>query len=250
MAVNSLSGLILMCRRNVLKTIDKQDPELAGKLGLKETISLKPEALSGDKAYGIGGNLEHLDGEKIKGYISVKDKINRCGPDLFTQDDFSYDSIQDTLNYPAGCIASHSKRDVVHTEDQQRKGLIFQFTRQQCGNCELKAICFTGKSKIHGRAVHISYYEPWYRQMKERMESEEGKAMYKNRYRVEHKIADLARYCGMRRCRYRGLARAGIHNLLAAAVSNIKRMARLLCLVEGVVRLKADKPPEISAVAC
>jgi transposase len=36
MAVNSLSGLILMCRRNVLKTIDKQDPELAGKLGLKE----------------------------------------------------------------------------------------------------------------------------------------------------------------------------------------------------------------------
>jgi len=73
-----------------------------------------------------------------------------------------------------------------------------------------------------------NYYEPYYREMKERMESEEGKACYRNRYKIEHKVADLARYCGMRRCRYRGLARAKIHTLLAATVSNVKRMARLL----------------------
>jgi hypothetical protein len=60
------------------------------------------------------------------------------------------------------------------------------------------------------------------------MESELGQEAYRKRYKVEHKVADLARYCGMRRCRYRSLTRAKIHTLLAAIVSNVKRMARLL----------------------
>ena len=64
--------------------------------------------------------------------------------------------------------------------------------------------------------------------MKERMKSEAGQAAYRNRYKVEHKIADLARYCGMRHCRYRGLVRAKIHTLLSTIASNVKRMARLL----------------------
>ena len=60
------------------------------------------------------------------------------------------------------------------------------------------------------------------------MESDEGKEVYRNRYKIEHKVADLARWCGMRRCRYRGLVKAGIHTLLAAIASNVKRMAKLM----------------------
>ncbi len=63
---------------------------------------------------------------------------------------------------------------------------------------------------------------------KERLATEEGKQAYRNRYRIEQKVADLTRFCGLRRCRYRGLARAGIHTLLASTVCNIKRMAKLL----------------------
>jgi hypothetical protein len=100
-----------------------------------------------------------------------------------------------------------------------------------------------GSLKIHGRTVSISLYEPYYLQMKARMESEQGREIYRNRYKIEHKVADLARYCGMRRCRYRGLERAKIHTLLSAIVSNVKRMARLLCIEE-------DKPPLRAALAC
>ncbi len=74
-------------------------------------------------------------------------------------------------------------------------------------------------------------------------ESEPGKEAYRNRYKIEHKIADLARYCGMRRCRYRSLTKARIHTLLAATVSNIKRMARLLWQ-------SAESPPQGSLVTC
>jgi IS5 family transposase len=78
--------------------------------------------------------------------------------------------------------------------------------------------------------------------MKERLASEAGREAYRNRYKVEHKVADLARYCGMRRCRYRGLVRAGIHTLLAAIASNVKRMARLLWEVP-------ETPPPKTAMA-
>ena len=34
--INSLSGLVDLCRQNVLKDIEKQNPKLAEKLGIKE----------------------------------------------------------------------------------------------------------------------------------------------------------------------------------------------------------------------
>jgi transposase len=205
----------------------------------KAAHSLLPEELSGDKAYGSGANLEILDSEHITGNISLIEKYNRMSPDLFTQNDFKYDAANATLTCPAGCIASPPKKDVVHVEGYRRKGIIFQFTPRQCSGCKLRALCYIGSSKRHGRQVHISVYEPFYRQMQERMKSEAGQEAYRNRYRIEHKVADLARWCGMRRCRYRGLARAKIHTLLSATVSNIKRMARLLY-----------KPPLEAALAC
>jgi transposase len=194
-----------------------------------------PDELSGDKAYGIGVNLEILDSEHITGYVSLKDKYNPKSPDLFSQADFKYDAEKDTLTCPAGCIAPHSKRDLVLTEEVQRNGIVFQFTYKQCCGCELRPLCFKSDSKIHGRCVHLSYYEPYYQEMKARMESEEGKTVYRNRYKIEHKVADLARYCDMRRCRYRGLIKAKTHTLLAAIASNVKRMARLLCPRTGKV---------------
>jgi transposase len=216
---------------NVLKPLLNQQ---------KETLLLVPEKLLGDKGYDAGANLELMEGEKITGYISLRDKANHVDPNFFTVDDFTYDEIKNILTCPAGNIAPHYRKSVFHCKDQKKKGMVFEFSPQQCNNCGLKSICNKTKK---GRAVYISYYESFYQQMKERMASEEGKVVYKNRYRVEHKIADLARYCGMRRCRYRGLMRAGIHTLLAATASNVKRMARLLCP-------KGEKALDLAVLAC
>jgi transposase len=191
----------------------------------EEAHSLVPEEISGDKAYDSGANLEMLDTKGIKGNISLTRKANHIGPELFTVDDFHYEADSDTLVCPAGCKATYSRRAVFHGKNSEKKGTVFQFHPEQCNACALKARCHTSH---RGRAVYISYYHPLFQQMKERMESEAGQAAYRNRYKVEHKIADLARYCGMRHCRYRGLVRAKIHTLLSAIASNVKRMARLL----------------------
>jgi len=129
------------------------------------------------------------------------------------------------LTCPGGHIAVYHRRATFYTDKIKRNGCIFQFHPSLCNACSLKARCHPGNK---GRAVSISFYHSLYQQMQEKMASEEGQAAYRNRYKLEHKIADLSRYCGMRRCRYRGLKRAGIHTLLAAIASNVKRMAKLL----------------------
>ncbi len=199
----------------------------------EEAHSLVPDEMSADKAYDSGANLELLDSKRITGNISLTKKANHVGPDLYTVEDFHYDTERDTLTCPAGNLATYHRRAVFSNEEQKKRGSVFQFNPRQCNACQLKEKCHKGN---RGRLVYISFYEPLFQQMRERMESEEGQEAYRNRYKVEHKIADLARYCGMRHCRYRGLVRAKIHTLLAAIASNVKRMARLLWKT-------ADGPP-------
>jgi IS5 family transposase len=216
----------------------------------QESIALKPENLSGDKAYGTAANLQILASQGITGYVSLKERFNRAGPDYFTQDDFIYDQNDDTVTCPAGCIAHSAHRDLVMTIYKRRFGTHYQFSVTQCKACELRPLCQMSSSQTHGRQICISSAYPYYQEMKARMESEEGKAAYRNRYKIEHKVADLARYCGMRRCRYRGLERAKIHALLSAVASNVKRMARLLCHSEGEVGQLTGFPPQKVAIAC
>jgi transposase len=212
-------------------------------------FNLKPAEISGDKGYDSGANLEYLDNKQITGYISLSGQFNPSGLDLFKRDDFIYDSLTNMLTCPAGCSIKASGREMIFREKHQRKGFVFQFTGNNCMNCQFKSLCYTGKINKHGRSVRVNYFDPYYQQMKQRMESEEGKAAYRNRYKVEHKVADLARYCGMRRCRYRGLSKAKFHTLLAAIVSNVKRIARLLCPPKGEVCPKPDSLPIMLAVA-
>jgi transposase len=207
----------------------------------KGSLSLAPEEFLGDKGYDAGANLEFIEGEKITGYISLREKANHIDPNFFTVNDFIYDEANNTLTCPAGKIAPHYRKAIFHSKDQKRKGMVFEFSPQQCHRCELRPICNKAKG---GRQVYISYYDSLFAEMEKRLSSEEGKQAYKQRYKIEQKVADLARWCGMRRCRYRTLGRAGIHALLAAIVSNIKRMTRLVCPRTGKICPLLDLSPQ------
>jgi transposase len=187
-----------------------------------EVHSLKPQELTADKAYDWGENLELLDNNKTIANIALSKQVNRNGAGYFTVDDFLYDPENIKLMCPAGHISTSCYREILYNN---KPGYAFQFKPSLCNACPLKPKCVKNKQ---GRRIYISYYEPYFRQARERLASEEGKQAYRNRYKIEQKVADLTRYCGLRRCRYRGLDRAGIHTLLATTVCNIKRMVKLL----------------------
>jgi transposase len=187
--------------------------------------SIKPQELTGDKAYDWGENLESLDSNKTIANISLSRQVNRNGAGYFTVDDFLYDHEHIKLMCPAGYVSTSCYNVVLYNYQLNKPGYAFQFKPSQCNVCPLKAKCVKNRA---GRRVYISYYEPYYRLARQRLASEEGKQAYRNRYKIEQKMADLTRYCGLRRCRYRGLNRAEIHTLLATTVCNIKRMVKLL----------------------
>jgi len=188
----------------------------------EEVHSIKPKELTADKAYDWGENLESLANNQTIANIALSKQVNRNGAGYFTVDDFLYDPENNKLMCPAGHISTSCYSETLYNN---KPGSAFQFKPSLCNSCPLKAKCVKNKA---GRRVYISYYDLYYRMARERMATEEGKQAYRNRYKIEQKMADLTRYCGLRRCRYRGLGRAGIHTLLAATVCNIKRMVNLL----------------------
>jgi transposase len=189
----------------------------------EEVHAIKPKELTGDKAYDWGENLELLNSNKTIANIPISKQANRWnGPGYFAVDDFLYDHENNKLMCPAGHISTNCYREILYNH---KPGYAFQFKASLCNVCPLKSRCVKNDK---GRRVYISYYEPYYRQARQRLATEEGKQAYRNRSKIEQKVADLTRYCGLRRCRYRGLNRAGIHTLLATIVCNIKRMAKLL----------------------
>jgi len=184
--------------------------------------SLKPQELTADKAYDWGENLEALANNQTIANIALSKVNHRNGVGYFSVDDFLYDPENIKLMCPAGHISTSCYREILYNN---KSGYAFQFKPSLCNTCPLKAKCVKNNK---GRRVYISYYEPYFRLARERLATEEGKQAYRNRYKIEQKVADLTRYCGLRRCRYRGLDRAGIHTLLATTVCNIKRMVKLL----------------------
>jgi transposase len=183
---------------------------------------ITPRELTGDKAYDWGENLEALTHNQTIANIALSKVNHRNGVGYFTVDDFLYDPESVKLMCPAGHISTSCYSEILYNN---KSGYAFQFKPSLCNTCQLKAKCIKNNK---GRRVYISYYEPYFRLARERLATEEGKQAYRNRYKIEQKMADLTRYCGLRRCRYRGLDRAGIHTLLATTVCNIKRMVKLL----------------------
>jgi transposase len=187
--------------------------------------SVTPKELTADKAYDWGENLESLAAKNTIANIPLtKPGNHRTGVD-FAVDDFLYDPENIKLTCPAGHLSTSCYRVVLSNSRLNKPGYAFQFKASLCNACPLKAKCVRNNE---GRRIHISYYEPYFRMARERLATKEGIEAYSNRYKIEQKVADLTRFCGLRRCRYRGLGRAEIHTLLATTACNIKRMVKLL----------------------
>ena len=199
-----------------LKTLIKEQAEVH---------SLKPQEVTADKAYDWGENLESLANDNIIANIALSRTVNHRNEGYFTVEDFPYDPETNQLKCPAGHISINRYQEILYNYQLNKPGYAFQFKASWCNACPLKPKCVKNNE---GRRIYISYYEPYFRLARERLASEEGKQAYRNRYKIEQKMADLTRYCGLRRSRYHGLGRSGIHTLLATIVCNIKRMTKLL----------------------
>lgn len=133
---------------------------------------------------------------------------------------FSYDRAQNTLTCPAGVTVGQA------FSDRRHRLRVFHFPMTACGSCPRKAACTNAKDGR--RTVGISACNDELREAEVYNRTEAFKADMKLRPPIEGKLAELTRYHGLRRARYRTLVKVRLQCYFTAAAVNVKRWIRLL----------------------
>jgi transposase len=105
---------------------------------------------------------------------------------------------------------------------------VFHFRRSQCAACPLLDRCLARLPAKHGRSVSKNDYQAEYEAARHLAQTEAYAQVRHQHPKVERKLAEMVRYHGGRRARYRGQARVKIQFLLIGLVVNIKRIVRLV----------------------
>ena len=120
----------------------------------------------------------------------------------------------------------------VETERRHRNGKdtgwVFHFKRSLCAACPLLDLCLANLPAKHGRSVSKNDYQAEYDAARQLAQTEAYAKVRKQHPKVERKLAEIVRYHGGRRARYRGRDRIKTQFLLTGIVVNIKRIVRLL----------------------
>lgn len=165
-----------------------------------------------------------LIGSLAKANPSSANQQRRRGvSENFNLDKFNYDAKQDTYRCPAGETLCHKGREfgpgvVVHQ---------YRAKTEVCAVCQFRSECCPG-NQHHGRSVIRAVHSPVVRQFGEKMETQEAKAIYRQRGAVaEFPNAWLKDKLGLRQFRLRGLIKVRLEVLWAALTYNIQQWIRL-----------------------
>jgi len=190
---------------------------------------LKIKEISADSEYGAGHIREALEKRSIDAYIPLYDRGNKHRAGMFGYEDFKYDKERDIVTCPAGntlYFMKHRKRGDISAR-------VYRSRKRDCKICPYLYKCTTSKSTY--RTFEVSDYYGVIKRAELINKTERYKEAAKIRKLcTEPKFAEAKCYHGLRRFRYRGLARVTIQAILTAICINVKRLARVV-----MARLKA-----------
>jgi transposase len=196
--------------------------------GIQEKLAesdLKPEHQYTDKGYVTGENLSESAKRDIQ-LMGEVSQLNNKG--LFTADDFTIDYQTRTAICPAQCTSISWKEQ----ETGKHKGEIQIRYGNQCNHCSLKERCTRNK---RGRRLTML------RKRREESKTDAFRELMKRRPAVEGTISEMVRVHGLRRSRYRGMAKTCFHSLMVGTALNLKR------LVKAISLSKSDQKQQLAA---
>jgi hypothetical protein len=185
---------------------------------VEQHIDVKVERVLGDKAYGSVDNRVDCADREIDLMSPVATPMD---PEV-DKSAFALDEAGETLTCPSGHTL-RTYRTIKDLEGRQVKK--FVFPRATCEVCPLFGRCV--KSKTEGRTVTLNHREDVLREAKARQETAEFREAYRERAKVERKIAELMLH-GLRQARYVGRQKKRLQAFWTAAVVNLKRLFKLV----------------------
>ncbi len=180
---------------------------------------LIPAKVVGDAAYGRMTNREELKANGTMVVAPIYNKNDRT-KGIYPKSMFKYDSKKKLLTCPQGVTTKAAYWDELHQLHS------FHFPMPKCNACAVQKKC---TRDVDGRrTVGISIRHDEMMETETYNRSEQYKKDMRLRPAVERKLAELVRYHGLRRARYRGLRKLSLQCFFTAAAVNIKRWIKII----------------------
>jgi transposase len=193
---------------------------------VEERFRVKPKRLIGDTAYGTAEMLAWMVEEKgIEPHVPVWEKGER-DDGTFSRSDFVFDATSNTLTCPGGKRLQQYR----YPRNFERSGVtkantrIYRARKFDCGSCELKQQCCPGQPM---RKIIRSVHEAARDVARRLRVTPEYLQSRRDRKKVEMLFAHLKRIMNLDRPRLRGPSGAHDEFTLAAAVQNLRKLAKL-----------------------
>ena len=207
---------------------------------VEERFHLTPERLIGDTAYGTAPMLAWMvDAKGIEPHVPVWERWRRNDQTL-SSSEFQWDEQADEYRCPQGHSLRSQRRAFKNPRTHVTKAntIIYRASQSDCTTCPMKERCCprTPVRKIV-RSIHEAAGDVA-RRIRTTVQYQRSRYQRK---KVEMLFAHLKRILKLDRLRLRGLSGASDEFTLAAAVQNLRRLAKLIP--------KGLPPPCISAPA-
>ena len=143
----------------------------------------------------------------------------------FSAADFTVDWDQQKVRCPEGKDSAGWYKDV--KRPGQRAMVRAQFRAADCRGCPSRSRCTRTKTPNQGRVVAVLPRQEHdaLAAARAREGTAEGKRLYAQRQGIESTLSQAVRAFGLRRTRYRGLAKTGLQHAATAAAINLDRIA-------------------------
>ena len=190
---------------------------------VKAEVGELPERLLADSGYYTKKNLEYLKREGIEGYLpsseQAREAKDKYEPRRYSKDKFRYDEERDVYVCPEGKELRYWRMD--------RTGGNRLYRGERCKGCPALKECVRGKKPY--RVLSRWEKEPLMTEMRERMESEEGKRIYsKRKTMTEPDFGHIKKNLGFRQFLLRGRRGAEIEWLLLCIGINMRKIGKYL----------------------
>ena len=143
----------------------------------------------------------------------------------YTLDQFKVDWDQQQVHCPQGKVSWSWKRKA---QASGGEAIRVRFAMSDCGVCESRALCT--RSKQRPRVLQLPQRDQYeaLRAGREWAHSDEGKHLYARRAGIEGTLSQGVRAHGLRRSRYRGLAKTHLQHVATAVAINVDRIVAWL----------------------
>ena len=103
--------------------------------------------------------------------------------------------------------------------------VLVSFAKADCDACPARPLCTRARDQARRLRLHQRAEHETLKAARERLTTKDGRRRYARRAGIEGTISQGVRAFGLRRGRYRGLAKIHLQHVATAAAINVERLA-------------------------